>query len=297
LSRSVRMDQQQAGLSLALLTALLWGATSLEMRKAMVRLSPLTVTALTSAMGAAMGFLGSVVDGSAGRYASLRADGLIYAALSGFLVFTLGRFLWYLAINEIGASRSNSVVASEALIAPLASIAITREGFGPLTVLGSVLVVSGVWMVYRSMGDRDRAGRRYLGLGASIAAAFVFAFGSAFARLANFSIGSPTATYAISSAAALLAVSPLLPRHGGLMGALRNGHAALGGLFNSLASFSYWGALSLAPVPVVVPASQSFPVFTVVLSLTAYRGSERVDAYTLLGALLTTLGVVLVSAA
>ena len=282
---------------MALLTALLWGATSLEMRKAMVRLSAISVTALTSAIGVAMGLAASLLDGSGIRYLSLRLDGVVFAAVAGVLVFALGRFLWYLAINEIGASRSNSVVAAEALIVPLASVTIAREGFGPLTILGSALVVLGVWLIYRSMGNRggSEGGRKVVGLGASVAAAFVFAFGSTFARLANFSTGSPTVTYTLSSLAALLTSMPFLLRSGGFSDALRNGHAALGGLFNSLASFFYWGALSLAPVPVVVPASQTFPVFTVVLSLTAYRRSERVDSYTVLGALLTTLGVVLVS--
>ncbi len=288
---------QQLGISLALLTALLWGITSLEMRKAMVRLSAISITALTSAIGVAMGLTASSVDGSWSRYMSLSQDGLVFAAVAGVLVFALGRFLWYLAINEIGASRSNSVVASEALVAPLASITVTREGFGPLTLLGSLLVVLGVWFIYRSMGNRgeSESGRKIVGLGASVAAAFVFAFGSSFARLANFATGSPTVTYTISSLAALLASSPFLLRSEGFSAALRNGHATLGGLFNSLASFSFWGALALAPVPVVVPASQTFPVFTVVLSLTAYRGSERVDSFTILGALLTTLGVALVS--
>jgi drug/metabolite transporter (DMT)-like permease len=244
-----------------------------------------------------MGLAASLLDGSGNRYLSLRLDGVVFAAVAGILVFALGRFLWYLAINEIGASRSNSVVAAEALIAPVASVTVAREGFGPLTILGSVLVVLGVWLIYRSMGNGggSEGGRKVVGLGASVAAAFVFAFGSAFARLANFSTGSPTVTYTLSSLAALLTSMPFLLRSGGFSAAMRNGHAALGGLFNSLASFSYWGALSLAPVPVVVPASQTFPVFTVVLSLTAYRGSERVDSYTVLGALLTTLGVVLVS--
>jgi drug/metabolite transporter (DMT)-like permease len=288
---------QQLGISLALLTALLWGATSLEMRKAMVRLSTISVTALTSAIGVAMGLAASLLDGSGNRYLSLGLDGVVFAAVAGVLVFALGRFLWYLAINEIGASRSNSVVAAEALIAPVASVTVAKEGFGPLTILGSVLVVLGVWLIYRSMGNRGRAegGRKALGLGASVAAAFVFAFGSAFARLANLSTGSPTVTYTLSSLSALLASTPFLLRSGGFSAAMRNGHAALGGLFNSLASFSYWGALSLAPVPVVVPASQTFPVFTVLLSLTAYKGSERIDSYSVLGALLTTLGVVLVS--
>ena len=288
---------QQLGISLALLTALLWGATSLEMRKAMVRLSAISVTALTSAIGVAMGLTASLIDGSWTRYLSLGPEGTIHAAVAGVLVFAIGRFLWYLAINEVGASRSNSVVAVEALVAPLASITVTKEGFGPLTLLGSALVVIGVWLIYRSMGNRGEngRGRKVVGLGASIAAAFVFAFGSSFARLANFETGSPTATYTLSSIAALLVSSPFLLRSGGFSAALRNGHAALGGLFNSLASFSYWGALSLAPVPVVVPASQTFPVFTVVLSLTAYKGSEHVDSYTVLGALLTTSGVVLVS--
>ncbi len=285
------------GLSLALLTALLWGATSLEMRKAMVRLPAVSVTVLTSAMGFGMGLVASLITGSGSKYVSLSAEGIAFAAVAGLLVFALGRFLWYIAIHEIGASRSNSVVATEALLAPLASVTVVREGFGPLTFLGSVLVVLGVWLVYKSMGNRKNGDgeRKLVGIAASVGAAFVFAFGSAFARLANLAIGSPTVTYTFSSLAALLGSWPFMSKSGGFAVALRNGHAVLGGLFNSLASFSYWGALSLAPVPVVVPASQTFPVFTVVLSLTAYKGSERVDVYTVLGSLLTSVGVVLVS--
>lgn len=282
------------GITLALITAFLWALTSVAMRRATMDLSPLAASATASMMGLLMALAGTLIEFSAERRVPAIGGGAAEAVIAGILVFGLGRLFWYYGISKIGASRSNAIAASESVVAPLTAVVIAGESPHLIVLLGCVMIALGVAFVsWQRENDSHRDWTR--GVTASVGAALVFAVGATFARVANVEIGSPFLTYLLSTSTSLLLVLPLTLFTGGVSRALRNRYALIGSAANGTASLSFWGALYLTPVSIAVPLSQTFPLFTLLITVSFARALERIDSRTVAGALTVTLGAFLVS--
>ncbi|MCS7094376.1 MAG: DMT family transporter [Thaumarchaeota archaeon] len=281
------------GVVLALITAFLWALTSVAMRRATMELSPLAASAIASLVGVLMALAGSLTEFSAERRLPAIGEGAAEAMAAGILVFGLGRLFWYYGISKIGASRSNAIAASESVVAPLTAVAIAGESLHLIALSGCVMIALGVAVVsWQRENSFDHDWTR--GVIASIGAALAFALGATFARVANLEIGSPFLTYLISTSTSLLVVLPMTIFTGGVSRALRNRFALIGSAANGTASLSFWGALYLTPVSIAVPLSQTFPLFTLLITLSFAKALERVDSRTVAGALTVTLGAFLV---
>ena len=71
----------------------------------------------------------------------------LWFAIVGFITFTGGRSLQYLAINRMGAARSSSLVACSPFFAAILAVIFLGESINIWLVLGTVFIVSGVVVV------------------------------------------------------------------------------------------------------------------------------------------------------
>jgi transporter family protein len=69
--------------------------------------------------------------------------------------------------------------------------------------------------------------------------------------------------------------------------------ALLAGLCNSVALVSFYWAMAIGKVAIVVPVTCIYPLFTMVVAYLAMRETEIIDAFTVIGTLLIVLGVTL----
>jgi uncharacterized membrane protein len=69
--------------------------------------------------------------------------------------------------------------------------------------------------------------------------------------------------------------------------------AVLAGLCNSVALVSFYWAMAIGKVAIVVPVTCIYPLFTMVVAYLAMKEAEAIDAFTVIGTLLIVIGVIL----
>jgi uncharacterized membrane protein len=69
--------------------------------------------------------------------------------------------------------------------------------------------------------------------------------------------------------------------------------AVLAGLCNSIALVSFYWAMAIGKVAIVVPITCIYPLFTMVVAYLAMKEAEAIDAFTVIGTLLIVIGVIL----
>jgi len=69
--------------------------------------------------------------------------------------------------------------------------------------------------------------------------------------------------------------------------------AILSGICNSIALISFFGALSIGKVALVVPISCIYPLFTLLGAYLFMKESEVIDIFTVIGTFLIVIGVIL----
>jgi uncharacterized membrane protein len=69
--------------------------------------------------------------------------------------------------------------------------------------------------------------------------------------------------------------------------------AVLAGLCNSVALVSFYWAMAIEKVSIVVPITCTYPLFTMMLAYLAMKESEVIDGFMVIGTLLVVVGVLL----
>ena len=128
--------------------ALFWAVYSVLARVASRRrFSPVSTTVYGTAFGTLVLVPLAVLEGGLGRLASAPPDavaGVAYLALFG----TVGAFvLFNLGVARIGAARASAFALLVPVVGVLSSVALLGERLGPLTVVGGVVVLIGLWLV------------------------------------------------------------------------------------------------------------------------------------------------------
>jgi drug/metabolite transporter (DMT)-like permease len=78
---------------------------------------------------------------------TLAATG-IFAAV-GFFNFILGRYLNFLSISHLGVARATPLSGSTPLFAAILAVTVLGESLDPLTVVGTLLVLGGIYLVVK----------------------------------------------------------------------------------------------------------------------------------------------------
>lgn len=140
-------DRRLLGDLMFLAGAVCWGIYSVLARIASRRFDAVSTTLYGTALGAMILIPAALLEGGAERLAVAPPEALIgigYLALFG----TVAAFvLLNLGVARIGAARASAFALLVPVIGVLSSVALLDEKLGPLTVVGGVVVLVGLWLV------------------------------------------------------------------------------------------------------------------------------------------------------
>ena len=132
---------------LLFLTALLWGSTPVMEKIGLAKTDPVTgVTirsiAVTAALLLYLAFTGKL-------RAVFQADAKTIAIFSatGILAGLIGMITYFMALKKGATSQIVPIAATYPLITAILSMLILGERVTPLRILGTILIVAGIWFV------------------------------------------------------------------------------------------------------------------------------------------------------
>lgn len=127
--------------------AVLWGVYSVLARRASARFNAVSVSLYGIAFGTAVLIPLAVLEGGLGTLATAPIEaiaGIGYLAVFG----TVGAFvLLNLGVARLGAARASAFALLVPVVGVLSSVAVLGDELGPLTVLGGVIVLAGLWLI------------------------------------------------------------------------------------------------------------------------------------------------------
>lgn len=132
---------------LLFITALLWGTTPILEKIGLAKLDPLIGNTIRSVI-VTVGFLLLTLVLGRGREL-LKVDGksiLLFGA-SGIMAGLLGMWAYYTALKMEATSKIVPIAACYPLVTALLSVVILQEGVTLSRVIGTALIVSGIWLV------------------------------------------------------------------------------------------------------------------------------------------------------
>lgn len=197
-----------------------------------------------------------------------------------------GRVCQYVSTRRIGASKTSPVVASAGLVSAALAVAILNESVTPVRLLGILLVVAGVSVTSletaaeASGGTRREAGLMML---APVGAAVFYGVEPVFVKL-GLRRGTPAlvglAVMAVAAAVAFLGYRWAQGKRGLSVptGGAGFRWSVAAGVVGAVAYLAYLGALSVAPVVVVLPVFQTTPLLVAALSFVFL--TRRLEAVT-----------------
>ncbi|NWF93306.1 MAG: EamA family transporter [Syntrophaceae bacterium] len=132
---------------LLIITALLWGATPIIEKIGLARVEPLIGVTIRSVI-VTIGLLILTFLLGKGR-TLLEVDGrsILLFGLSGLMAGLAGMWTYFTALKMGATSKIVPIAACYPLVTALLSTLILREGVTLPRVIGTVLIVAGVWLV------------------------------------------------------------------------------------------------------------------------------------------------------
>lgn len=139
--------------------AALWGVYSVLARVASRRFSAVSATLYGTALGTLILVPPALLEGGVGALVAAPLDallGIAYLAVFG----TVAAFvLLNLGVARIGAARASAFALLVPVVGVLSSVALLDESLGPLTLVGGVTVLAGLWLIEHRGTDRTASGK------------------------------------------------------------------------------------------------------------------------------------------
>ena len=291
----------------ALGAAISWAVAPILYRKALSSASPVSANIVRCATNAAVLVVVLLALGLTGALASLPVQVVAVVIVSGMVGLGVGDTLYMVGLKSIGVARAVPLAATYPLFSLLWATLLLGEPLTFAAVVGTVVILLGIWFLSRERVDSavHVHGRLELtGVAVSLLTAVVW---SVSITLMDFAVTMPGvvnglgANYAVVTvriagmALVMLALAPLLDRKRGF---LKLGWRAVvllcvGGLVANgvgwlLMNYSF---LNIA-VAQAVPISSTTPLFSTLAGFAFFR--EKLTRDNTLGALLVVAGVVLI---
>lgn len=192
---------------------------------------------------------------------------------AGLIGTMAGRAVYYEGIKRIGASRSESIKASQPLHASLIAVVVLAETVSVGHFLSMVCIVAGIALISYEHGNAgvEGADTSYAALTLPLVAAFLYGIEPTFAKL-GFAEGPDVFTgLAVKTVSAAVGFLLYLGWKTGIPRprSFNRGEVpwiVAAGLANTVFLLGYYAALTLEPVSVVVPLVQSSPLLVIVIS-------------------------------
>jgi transporter family protein len=129
------------------ITALLWGTTPILEKMGLVRVDPLVGVTIRSAIVTAGLFILTFILGKGRELVSLDGKSILLFGASGMMAGLLGMWTYYAALKMEATSKIVPIAACYPLVTALLSTLVLHEGMSLSRVIGTALIVSGIWLV------------------------------------------------------------------------------------------------------------------------------------------------------
>jgi drug/metabolite transporter, DME family len=291
----------------ALGAAISWAVAPIMYRKALASASPVSANIVRCASNAAVLVLILVGLGLTGALASLPLGVVAVVVVSGVVGLGVGDTLYMVGLKSIGVARAVPLAATYPLFSLLWATLLLGAPVTAAAILGTVVILLGIWLLSREKGDSTihfRGRLELTGVAVSLLTAVVW---SVSITLMDFAVTMPGvvsglgANYAVVTvriagmALVMLALAPLLDRERGFLKVgwqavvlLCVGGLVANGLGWVLMNYSF---LNIAEAQ-AVPISSTTPLFSTLAGFLFFR--VKITRNNTLGALLVVAGVVLI---
>ena len=132
---------------LLIATALLWGTTPIIEKIGLTKVDPLIGVTIRSAIMTAGLFILTFLLGKGKALTELDGKSVLIFGASGVMAGILGMWTYYAVLRIGPTSKVVPIAASYPLVTALLSVLILKEGITLDRVIGTVLIVSGIWFV------------------------------------------------------------------------------------------------------------------------------------------------------
>lgn len=287
--------QIEIGILYALCAGLFWGTSPVLVKRGLAAGDVSAATLYQQATILVTLFVAALFEGDLFSSTIPPLAVLIFAA-TGLVGAYLGRTLFVRSVDQIGASRAQSLNNASPLITVVLAAAVLGEQLAPSVVIGVAFIISGVFFVTRSDGAADgRTAPRRL----TVAAVLATVCYGVVPVLKKFGIdggGPPVLGALIMHATGLM----LLMTVGNLLKIERKWQRiqarclfcfVAAGFLYAIGSIFTLKALAHAPASVVAPIWSAQPIVSFLLAKTTLRGIEEVTFKDGAAAALVVVGV------
>jgi len=129
------------------MTAILWGATPILEKIALARVDPLVGVTIRSTIVTIGLLLVTFITGKGKALMSVDGKGLLLFSVSGVMAGILAMWSYYTALKAGATSKIVPIAGCYPLVTALLSVLILREGVTLPRVVGTALIVAGIWFV------------------------------------------------------------------------------------------------------------------------------------------------------
>ncbi len=132
---------------LLIITTLLWGTTPIIEKMGLARVDPFVGVTVRSTIVTVILLSFTILLGKGKALLDLDGKSILLFGLSGLMAGFIGMWTYYTALKMGPTSKIVPISACYPLITALLSILILREGVTLERIIGTALIVSGVWLV------------------------------------------------------------------------------------------------------------------------------------------------------
>jgi transporter family protein len=132
---------------LLIITTLLWGITPILEKIGLTKVDPLIGVTIRSAIVTVGLFILTFLLGKGSALMEVDGKSFLLFGTSGMMAGLLGMWTYYTALKMEATSKIVPIAASYPLVTALLSILILREGVTLPRIIGTALIVIGIWFV------------------------------------------------------------------------------------------------------------------------------------------------------
>jgi transporter family protein len=132
---------------LLVVTTLLWGSTPILEKTGLAKVDPLIGVTIRSAVVTAGLFLLTFLLGKGRALIELDGKSILLFGASGMMAGLLGMWTYYGALKMEATSKIVPIAVCYPLVTALLSVLVLKEGVTLHRVIGTSLIVSGIWLV------------------------------------------------------------------------------------------------------------------------------------------------------
>ncbi|HDD36654.1 MAG TPA: DMT family transporter [Archaeoglobus veneficus] len=270
------------GIVFAVISSIFWGFNGILLRKGLKEVDTIsgtfTVVSTTT-------FITAIVALKDLKTTPIVYDKVLMLVLAGVISYFIGRLFTYSSVSTIGSSRAFSGTSTRILFSAIFGVFLLHEMLSLPILFGTVMMIFGLYIF-------STEGFDVKGIYTSVAGGFAYGLASLLIKVGM--LNSVFVSVFIASISGLTFLGMFAKTQNRLK-FVKNKYLILSGTSLALGNISYYLALSMAPLVIVVPLSNLYPLITTLLSYLLIQKLEYVSIKTFVGSLLAVIGSILIA--